>query len=179
MLTAEDIGATIRDTLGSFAEAATYRVNSTFTVRAAALTPAGSTTITFGNLPAGFTGALAGDTFVVGAGTYTVAAPVTPSGGFVTVTFAPALAVQVASATQVVLSRATDYPVRVLMEQVDGYMIQVGLYAGGDYRFTVFGLPIEPSGSGAHKVVWRGKTLSVQAEISRDSTGAAWIVRAK
>lgn len=180
MLTPADIGNAIRDALGAFAESAAYRVTSTFNTRIAATTPAGSTTITLNNLPAGFA-PRQGDTFPVGATMHTVTADATPAGGAVTVTFSPALTAQVSSGVQVVVSRAAEHPVRVIMEQVDGYNIQVGLYAGGDYRFTVFDLPagVEPSGSGAHKLVWRGKALTVQPEISRNQTGAAWIVRAK
>lgn len=181
MLTAENIGATIRDVLGGFAEDAVYRVTSTFNVRAAALTAAGSTTISFNNVPATLAATAAGDTFLIGATTHTITNAVTMAGGaLVGVTFAPALAVQVASGTQIVITRADDHPVRVLMEQVDGYDVVPGVWAGGDYRFTVFDLPVdlEPKGS-AHRVVWRGKVLTVQADVSRDQTGAAWLVRAK
>ncbi|RJF81886.1 hypothetical protein D3877_17470 [Azospirillum cavernae] len=180
MLTPADIGNAIRDALGGFAGSAVYRVSTTFNVRVAALTAVGATTINFNNVPAALTATAIGDTFPVGATTHTVTNVITTAGGLLTgVTFTPALVTQAASATQVVISRAADHSVRVIMEQVDGYNLIGGLYAGGDYRFTVFDLPVEPSGSGAHKVIWGGKTLTVQAEISRDQTGAAWIVRAK
>lgn len=179
MLTPDDIGATIASVLGQWAEPAVYRVAQTFTTRAAALTAAGSTSITLNNLPAGFAPA-AGDTFTVGATTHTVSAPATPAGGSVAVSFTPALASQVASGMQVVLTRPTDHPVRVIMHQTDGYGLAAGIWAGGDYRFTVFDLPadVEPKAT-AHRIVWRGKVLTVQADVSRDQTGAAWIVRAK
>lgn len=181
MLTPEDIGATIRDVLGGFAEDAVYRVTTTFSVRVAALTAAGSTTFNLNNVPAALTATVPGDTFPVGATTHTITNTVTTVGNALSgVTFSPALVSQVASGTQIVISRAADLPVRVLMEQVDGYNVIPGVWAGGDFRFTVFDLPadVEPKSSG-HKIIWRGKTLSVQTEVSRDQTGSGWLVRAK
>lgn len=175
------IAATIRAGMAPLTVTAKYRAATTFAVRAAAAT-AGATSITFNNVPAALTSALAGDTFVIGATTHTVSADVAASGGSLpAVSFTPPLAAAVTAGMQVVLSRTAEHDVSIIPEQVDGYNLQPGIYAGGDWRITVFGLPagVEPSGSGAHKITWDGRTVIVQPQIGRDPVGAGWIVRAK
>ncbi len=176
------VRGTVRGAISPMGEAATYRIAATFNVRAGTLAASGATTISFSNVPAALTATAPGDTFSAGATTHTVTTAVTSAGGVLAgVTFTPALTVAVQAATQVVISRATDRAVTIIPEQIDGFGLQPGIYAGGDWRITVFGLPdgVEPSGAGGHKVVWGGRSVTVQPEIGRDPAGAGWIVRAK
>lgn len=177
-----DIAARVKRGLSALTVAATYRKSATYNMRAAALTASGATSINLNNVPADLVATAIGDTCKAGLTTHTVTNAVAASGGTLTgVTFAPALTVSVAAGTQIVLSRAAEHDVTAIVEQVDGYGLVPGIYAGGDYRATIFGLPdgVEPSGSGGDKLIWNGKELTVKEGIGRDPAGAAWIVQAK
>lgn len=177
-----DIAARVGRGLSALTTAATYRVTAPYTLRVASAAAAGATSIGFTNVPAALAATAVGDTFLIGATTHTVANIVTASGGALAgVAFTPALAVSVPAGAQVVLNRATDHAVSVIVEQVDGYGLAPGIYAGGDFRATIFGLPtgVVPSGSGSNKLIWSGKELTVKEEIGRDPAGAAWVVRCR
>lgn len=172
------IRRSITSTIPELAEAATYRVVTTYSCRAASSAPIGATSMTLNTLPAGFT-ATTGDTFPIGATTYTITANATPSGGTVVITFSPALVSAVSSSQAVTVARSSDHEVRAIARQVDGYGIQPGTYVGGDYRFTVFDLPDTVSPRPGHKITLRGLAMTIQPEIGRDALGAAWVLRAR
>lgn len=176
-----DVAARVRRGLSALTTAATYRITAPHTLRVASAAAAGATSIGFTNVPAALAATAVGDTFLIGATTHTVTNVVTASGGALAgVAFTPALAASVPAGVQVVLNRATDYAVTIREQQVDGYEIKGGVYGGGDWVIEVFGLPeeVEPSGSGAHRIIWGGRSVTIQKAINRDFTPGPWRVRA-
>lgn len=175
-----DHAARLQRALVPLADSATYRGTEIIGVRAAALTAIGATSITFNTVPAAFTATQPGDTFRPASTTYTITNAVSNVGGVLTgVTFSPALTAQIAINTQINITRTTDHPIKAFVEQIDGLVIMGSVYAGGDFRVTIFNLPIEPTATQGHKIIWKGKTLTVASGIGRDPAGAAWIVQAK
>lgn len=170
----------IRRGLSPGAVPAVYRRTATVTPRVATATPAGSTSVTLNSLPAGYA-PKAGDSFTWGAGVkHTVSADATPAGGSVTVAFAPALTLPLSAGAQVTMNRSSDHAVKIIPEQLDGVSPSPGIYAGGDWRVIVLGLPddIEPTSAGDF-LVWDGRTVKVQSGIGRDPAGTGWIVQAR
>lgn len=182
MTTPAAIARTVEAAFKPLAEPAVYRIANTFTPRVATTAPAGSTSATLNTLPAGFS-PKAGDTFVWSSTgtTHTITADATPAGGSVGVTFTPALTVPLTAGASLTVNRTVDHPVRAVVVQVDGYSLMSGIYAGGDFRARILDLPpgVEPSGSGTHRILWNGKTLTVRSGIGADPSRTVWIVQAR
>lgn len=162
---------------------ALYRVvTATAGLRVAEAAARGDSTISLTGAPLDYATA-AGDTFSQGATVHTISAAVELEDGILAdVPFGPALGAAMPLGTALAIQRSSDLPVQIIARQLDGSeLLGSGtLWAGGDFRITVFGLPADfiPIGDGAHRIIWGNNNLRVKRGIGHDPVAAGWTVQA-